>query len=352
MAEQESVYLWSNTAATNASADPAINFAEGQLPGTLNNSSRGAMAALAHFVKDTNSSLITGGTTNAYTLVINGRMTALATGHRLSFKSGSTNTGAATLAVTNSDSVSLGTKAIRAQGDVALIAGQIINNGRYDVIYDAAANGAAGAWILMSSLDLTFAPHWTNTTEATGAGTTASGIFSGGLEVLKKLFVTGIATFAAAIKTTDATNSTSTSTGSVQTAGGLGITKDIFAGGNLNLATVGGLVNCVGGTSLGGFGMGRATSVAAGATVNNLITRGLVFFGDETNGGTALVMYDGGTTPTIIAGSPNFTLTDPLAGGNKWYLTGSPTNGRAINRYASAVTLSYFVYGSASPTVV
>jgi hypothetical protein len=39
-----------------------------------------------------------------------------------------------------------------------------------------------------------------------------------------------------AIKTTDATQSTSTATGSIQTAGGLGVVKDVWIGGNLNVA--------------------------------------------------------------------------------------------------------------------
>lgn len=150
MAEQESVYLWSVTALTNGAADPAINFAEGQLPGTLNNSNRGVMAAIARDVTDTHGRLATSGSANAYTLTITGRQTPLATGHCLSFKASFSNTGAATLAVTNADAVALGTKAIRGPGDVALVSGQIVTNGRYDVQYDATANGAAGAWILLN----------------------------------------------------------------------------------------------------------------------------------------------------------------------------------------------------------
>lgn len=150
MAEQESVYLWSNTALTNASSDPAVNFAEGQLPGTLNNSNRAVMAAIARYVKDTDGSLTTGGSANAYTLTINGRMTPLATGQRLTFKANFSNTGAATLAVTNADAVALGTKAIRGPGDVALVSGQMISGGVYDARYDTAANSAAGAWVLLN----------------------------------------------------------------------------------------------------------------------------------------------------------------------------------------------------------
>jgi hypothetical protein len=150
MAEQESVYLWSTTALTNASVDPAINFAEGQLPGTLNNSNRAEMAALARYVKDTDGSLTTAGSANAYTLTINGRQTPLATGHFLTFKASFTNTAAATLAVTNADAVALGTKAIRGPGDVALAAGQMISGGVYQCRYDTAANSADGAWILLN----------------------------------------------------------------------------------------------------------------------------------------------------------------------------------------------------------
>jgi hypothetical protein len=150
MAEQESVYLWSTTALTNGSSDPAVNFAEGQLPGTVNNSNRAGMAAIARFVKDTDGSLTTAGSANAYTLTINGRMTPLATGHFLTFKASFSNTGAATIAVTNADAVALGTKAIRGPGDVALTSGQMISGGVYQCRYDTAANSAAGAWILLN----------------------------------------------------------------------------------------------------------------------------------------------------------------------------------------------------------
>lgn len=150
MAEQESVYLFSTTALTNGAADPAINFAEGQLPSTVNNSTRALMAAIARYVKDTDGSLTTAGSSNAYTLTINGRQTPLATGHILTFKASFANTGAATLAVTNADSVALGTKAIRGPGDVALASGQIVSGGVYICRYDTAANSAAGAWLLLN----------------------------------------------------------------------------------------------------------------------------------------------------------------------------------------------------------
>jgi hypothetical protein len=71
---------------------------------------------------------------------------------------------------------------------------------------------------------------FSNTTEATGVGTTASGIFAGGVEILKKLFVAGIAHF------TNSTASTSTTTGAVVVTGGLGVAKDINVGGAIRAA--------------------------------------------------------------------------------------------------------------------
>src|SRR4051812_27527546 len=113
MTERESLKLWSTTAASNDSIDGSINWAEGQLPSTVNNSARATMAAVARFYKDNNGSLTSGGTANAQTVTINNTWTALANGEIIAFKAGATNTSATTLTVTNADSTSLGAKAIR-----------------------------------------------------------------------------------------------------------------------------------------------------------------------------------------------------------------------------------------------
>lgn len=151
MAERESIDLWSTTALTNGDIDPAINFLEGQLPSTVNNSVRALMAGVARHVKDNNGSLTTAGSANAYTLTVNATWTAYATGQQIVFKASFTNTGAATLNVTNADAVAIGAKAIRGPGDSALTAGAILLGGHYLIQYDAAANGAAGAWMLLNS---------------------------------------------------------------------------------------------------------------------------------------------------------------------------------------------------------
>jgi hypothetical protein len=151
MTERESIRLWSATAGSNATADPNINWSENQLPSTVNNSARSEMAAIARFFKDTNGSLTSGGSSNAFTLTVNNTWTAYATGQVVSFKANFSNTSASTLNVTNADATVLGAKAIRGYGDIALVGGEIQSGGHYLFQYDAAANSAAGAWLLLNA---------------------------------------------------------------------------------------------------------------------------------------------------------------------------------------------------------
>ena len=86
-----------------------------------------------------------GGTANAITVTSLSTYQALESGLVITIKAGSANTGAATL---NLDS--LGVKKIRRRGDTALSANDMIANGRYILMYDAAYDTAAGAWVLMN----------------------------------------------------------------------------------------------------------------------------------------------------------------------------------------------------------
>lgn len=86
-----------------------------------------------------------GGTADVITLTSLSTYQTLEPALMLSFKAAAANTGAATL---NLDG--LGAKAIRRQGDSALVANDILANGRYIVQYDADYNTAAGAWVLLN----------------------------------------------------------------------------------------------------------------------------------------------------------------------------------------------------------
>lgn len=64
------VPTWSTTAATNSTADPAVNWAEGQAPSSVNDSARAMMASVAKWRNDLYG-LTTAGTSTAYTVTTN-----------------------------------------------------------------------------------------------------------------------------------------------------------------------------------------------------------------------------------------------------------------------------------------
>jgi hypothetical protein len=143
-----SIYDWSTTAASNSSADGGINWAEGQDPGTVNDSARQMMGRLAEILGDIGGALSAGGTANGLTVTANSAFTTYANGRMVAFKATADNSAAATLSVNG-----IGAKAIRkmdSTGDVALAAGEIKNTGIFVVRYSTALNGGAGAWLLIN----------------------------------------------------------------------------------------------------------------------------------------------------------------------------------------------------------
>lgn len=65
------VSIWSKTAANNASADSAVNWAEGQAPSSVNDSARAMMASVAKWRDDISGTVTTGGIATAYTVSSN-----------------------------------------------------------------------------------------------------------------------------------------------------------------------------------------------------------------------------------------------------------------------------------------
>jgi len=126
-------WKWSTTAASNASSDSTINWAEGQSPSSVNDSARAEMAANAKYFADHAGSLLTGGTATAYTLTSNGVFDTLAhmSGFGFKVRFHAANGAAATLNVDG-----LGAKALQAASGTALTAGVIAANSVWDVTYD------------------------------------------------------------------------------------------------------------------------------------------------------------------------------------------------------------------------
>ncbi len=141
---------------------------------------------------------------------------------------------------------------------------------------------------------------FTDPTEATGAGTTAAAIFAGGIEILKKLFVAGIAKFTAGVA------STSTTTGSIVVTGGAGISGAANVGGS---GTFGGLLSALGLSptvdvaSGGSIESPQLYSVAGGGTKTFVGGSGLVLVRDNTiHGGMALFLWSApASTITLVA---------------------------------------------------
>lgn len=144
----ENAFLWSVTASDNDDADAAVPWPEGMLPGSVNNSSRGIMAAVARLIKDINGTIDTGGSANAYTITSSSGHTALTNGIICSALAGATNTGTSTLNLN-----SLGAKKIRTfgkSGELELVAGQIQAGCSYQFKYDTQLDFPNGGFLLLN----------------------------------------------------------------------------------------------------------------------------------------------------------------------------------------------------------
>jgi len=94
------IWQWSTTAATNATADPSINWAEGMSPSSVNDSARAMMSAIAAWRNDISAVNATAGTSTAYTLTTSEGVTQPPTnGQMIAFLAHVTNGTAPTLSV-------------------------------------------------------------------------------------------------------------------------------------------------------------------------------------------------------------------------------------------------------------
>lgn len=134
-------YLWSRTAASNATADPDINFAEGQAPSSVNDSARALMASAAGFRDDISGAIATGGTSTAYTISSYQVFNSLANmnGQMVAFTPHTTNGATVTLNVDG-----LGAKPLRSAPSAELPAGVLVQGTPYVALY----NNSDSAWYL------------------------------------------------------------------------------------------------------------------------------------------------------------------------------------------------------------
>ena len=125
----------STTDASNSGAAANAGFPENMNPSDVNNAARALEGMIARLYADTNGSIVSTGSSNAYVLAAARTIASYAQGQIFMFEANHANTGAATL---NVDSV--GAKAIVKNNDVALTAGDIEAGQIVLVAYEATAD--------------------------------------------------------------------------------------------------------------------------------------------------------------------------------------------------------------------
>jgi hypothetical protein len=155
----ENIQDWSTTAASNATADSSINWAEGQARATVNDSARSMMAAWAKHRNLQNGSITTGGSANAQTFSSGLSYTSIPTGLVVRLKLGLSNTGSATLKMDSTSATSIRDESLATINAGALVSGTYATF-RYDGTY----------WVLLRTPSYEFGT-WTPTlTFATPGG--------------------------------------------------------------------------------------------------------------------------------------------------------------------------------------
>jgi len=127
------LYKWSKTAESNATADPSINWQEGQAPSSVNDSGRAMMASIAKHCDDIAGAIVTGGTATAYTVTSYEAFDTLTrlSGQIIAFTPHVTNGGTVTLNVD-----SLGARPLRSAPSTELLAGTLIQGTPYLALYN------------------------------------------------------------------------------------------------------------------------------------------------------------------------------------------------------------------------
>lgn len=137
------VWKWSQTAATNATADSNIDLAEGMAPSEVNDAARAQMAAIAKYRDDLAGMITTGGSSTAYTVTSNQTLTALTNGFTVAFIPHATSgSGGVTLAVDG-----LTAKPLRQFASVNLRPGALASGSKYTATYRSATE----EWLLNES---------------------------------------------------------------------------------------------------------------------------------------------------------------------------------------------------------
>jgi hypothetical protein len=147
-------------------ANNTARFPEGMQGSAINNGARALEGLLARWYEDTDGSIASGGSSNAYTLTSKRTISGLVDATIMAFTANHTNTGASTLALNG-----LTAKAIRRPNGDALVAGDIVSGQVCIVIYKSSPDqwrllsGPGAAGVVPARAYSTYATNTDLTTE-------------------------------------------------------------------------------------------------------------------------------------------------------------------------------------------
>lgn len=321
-----SFYLWNRTAASNASADPSVNWAEGMAPSAVNDSARAMMASTAAYRDDVSGAIVTGGASTAFTVTSYQIFDTLAhlDGKMIAFTPNATSTNAVGVDVTlNVDG--LGAKPIRMQPNVALPGGTLILGTPYVAIY----NNSDGVFYLHNTINPYVIPisagfdYWGPTTPNSSfafplgqaiSRTTYASLFSGNPWSIGTTYGTGDGS--TTFNLPDKTGRVS----AMKEAAATRLTSTYFGGNSTVLGATGGgeystlVTNNLPAYTPSGTYSGSITSGSAAGTgqiqVATSPSAGVIQFLTKLNGGTA----DGWSL--VVTGNYSGSIVGTPQGGN------------------------------------
>jgi microcystin-dependent protein len=334
-----SFFKWSRVAASNASADATINWAEGQAPSSVNDSARALMAAGAKFRDDISGAIATGGTATAFTITSYQSFDSLANmnGAMVAFTPHTTSGASATLNVDG-----LGAKPLRLEPGAALPAGTLVQGTPYVATY----YNAAAEWILQGLAGNPYSIPLGGLIEFTGStAPNASFVLPFGQAISRTTY----AAYYALVGTTYGAGDGSSTFNVIDKRGRVSAGKDDMGGSSANRLTnqTGGLD----GDTLGATGGSEthtlteaqlATHTHAGTTDSNgahthdVKYSRFLTFGTGGGGGAVITINSGGTDTGSAGALSNGAHTHTFASGS----TGS---GDAHNNVQPTIIVNYLL---------
>jgi microcystin-dependent protein len=298
-------YKWSRTAASNATADSSVNWAEGQAPSSVNDSARALMASAAGFRDDIAGAIATGGSSTAYTVTSYQVFDSLAnmSGHVIAFTPHTTNGATVTLNVDG-----LGAKPLRSAPSVELPAGVLVQGTPYTALY----NNSDAAWYLHNFFVNPYAVPVGGLLDYVGTTAPNSAfVFPYGQAVSRTTY----ATLFTMVSTTFGVGDGSTTFNLPDLRGRVVAGKDDMGGPSANRLT--NADDGLNGDTLGATGGGETQTLVTGnlpaytpsGSVSSSVSGGI--YGGTVGGGASI--GTGGATPTV-QGNTAISVTSTFTG--------------------------------------